>query len=98
MGCSLLLTTLSQLISRQHASCLTAAAPALVQIPGPEAGKEAVVAAAAANAGAQIAEDRKTTALKGLQVGCNTVNSRHVLSSLEPCALACKPTLRTVPR
>lgn len=39
----------------------------VVPIPQADAGREAVVAAAAANAEAQIAEDRKTTALKALQ-------------------------------
>lgn len=39
-------------------------------IPEAEAGKEAVVDAAVANCEAQMDGDRKTTALKSLQVGC----------------------------
>jgi hypothetical protein len=41
----------------------------VVAIPGGESGREAVVAAAVANCEAQMAADRKTTALKSLQVG-----------------------------
>lgn len=41
----------------------------VVQIPSAGAPQEEVVAAAVANCEAQMAEDRKTTALKALQVG-----------------------------
>ena len=55
---------------RQQAAADAAAGMAVVAVPGPEAGREAVVAAAVANAEAQMDGDRKTTALKALQVGC----------------------------
>lgn len=53
---------------RQQAAADTAASLQVPAIPGPEAGRDAVVTAAVANCEAQMAGDRKTTALKSLQV------------------------------
>ena len=57
---------------RQQAESDAASGLTVPGIPGSEAGQEAVVAAAVANCEAQMAGDRKTTALKSLQVlgGC----------------------------
>lgn len=54
---------------RQQAHSDAQAGLSVPAIPGPEAGKEAVVAAAVASCEAQMDGDRKTTALKSLQVG-----------------------------
>lgn len=56
-----------ELLRRQAAED-AAAGRNVVQIPGGDAGRDAVVAAAVVNCEAQMAEDRKTTALKALQV------------------------------
>ncbi|PSC73334.1 putative bifunctional methylthioribulose-1-phosphate dehydratase enolase-phosphatase E1 [Micractinium conductrix] len=52
---------------RQQAESDAASGLTVPGIPGSEAGQEAVVAAAVANCEAQMAGDRKTTALKSLQ-------------------------------
>jgi methylthioribulose 1-phosphate dehydratase/enolase-phosphatase E1 len=52
---------------RAQAAADAAAGLAVPPIPPPEAGREAVVAGAIANVAAQMASDRKTTALKALQ-------------------------------
>lgn len=54
---------------RQQAAADVAAGLTVPPIPGPEAGQAAVVAGAVANCEAQMDGDRKTTALKSLQVG-----------------------------
>ncbi len=54
---------------RQQAEADAQAGLSVPAIPGAEAGKEAVVAAAVASCEAQMDGDRKTTALKSLQVG-----------------------------
>ena len=52
---------------RAQAQADAAAGAAVVSIPEPGAGREAVIAACVANCQAQMAADRKTTALKALQ-------------------------------
>ena len=52
---------------RAQAAADEAAGVAVPPIPGPDAGRDAVVAAAVANAEAQMNSDRKTNALKALQ-------------------------------
>lgn len=53
---------------RQQAQADSAAGMAVPAIPDPSTGREAVIAAAVANCEAQMQADRKTTALKSLQV------------------------------
>ena len=56
------------MLLRQQAETDAGSGLSVVAIPGPEGGRDAVVAAAVASCEAQMASDRKTTALKSLQV------------------------------
>ena len=92
---------------RQQAESDAAGGLGVVAIPVGEAGREAVVAAAVANCKAQMAADRKTTALKSLQVGgwaggllalwWGMGRERGLTAAWRRRSVACPPAKLTVP-